>query len=205
MKPSAQTKANIVRPASMDSEALGQYIADQTAGVLRRLEDLRPFYEELWKRFEKLSKGQRILGCRTKTEFAEKILGRSMRSIQYALYGRRQIKSPIKDVIEELLPEEFVKEEQKQAREQQRDIDLEDIDTEEFFRNFKSSASAPETSFRSPIEVSDMPPVADLREFTSLGRRAAANKYHPDRGGDQARMAQLNQVADWLEQLAGAA
>lgn len=47
------------------------------------------------------------------------------------------------------------------------------------------------------------PSVADIREFASLGRRAAANKYHPDRGGDSARMAQLNHVADWLEQIAG--
>lgn len=49
------------------------------------------------------------------------------------------------------------------------------------------------------------PPIEDIKEFATLGRREAARKHHPDRGGDGARMAQLNHVADWLESLAGAA
>jgi len=48
------------------------------------------------------------------------------------------------------------------------------------------------------------PPAADIKEFASLGRREAARKYHTDRtGGDQERMVRMNQVADWLESLAG--
>jgi hypothetical protein len=96
----------------MDSEALGQYIADQTAGVLRRLEDLRPFYEELWKRFDKLSKGQKILGCGTRTEYCEKILNRSIRSVQHALYGRRPLNAPVKEIVEGLQSEQFVEDDE---------------------------------------------------------------------------------------------
>lgn len=108
MKPSPPIKANIVRPATMDSEALGQYIADQTVGVLRRLEDLRPFYEELWKRFDKLSKGQKILDCRTRTEYCEKILHRSIRSVQHALYGRRSLKASVQEIVDGLQSEQFI-------------------------------------------------------------------------------------------------
>jgi hypothetical protein len=124
MKPSP-AKANIVRPASMDSEALGQYIADQTAGVLRRLEDLRPFYEELWKRFDKLPRGQKILGCAFRKEYCEKILHRSIRSVEYALYGRkRSLTAPINKLVEGLQSEELVAEDEarvdREADERQR-------------------------------------------------------------------------------------
>lgn len=103
------TDTNNVRPGSMDSEALGQYIADQTAGVLRRLEDLRPFYEELWKRFDKLSKGQKILDCRTHTEYCEKILRRSIRSVEYALYGRKgSLKASVQEIVDGLQSEQFI-------------------------------------------------------------------------------------------------
>src|SRR5258708_30405930 len=108
-------KANNVRPASMDSEALGKYIADQTAGVLRRLEDLRPFYEELWKRFDKLSNGQKILECRTRTEYCEKILHRSIRSVQHALYGRRPLAGSVKEIVEGLPSGEFVEDDEERA------------------------------------------------------------------------------------------
>jgi hypothetical protein len=113
--------ANIVRPASMDSDALARYVADQTAGVLHRLADLRPFYEELWKRFEELPKGQKILGCETRTAYAETILGKSMRSIQYALYGRRKLSASLDETIEGLLPEEFVGEQRKRLRQEARE------------------------------------------------------------------------------------
>jgi hypothetical protein len=77
---------------------------------------------------------------------------------------------------------------------------------QEYWKSFRSQASKPEPEidWRQLRQLKN-PPAADVKEFASLGRRAAANKYHPDRGGDSARMAQLNQVADWLESLAGAA
>jgi hypothetical protein len=39
-------------------------------------------------------------------------------------------------------------------------------------------------------------PVA--RELVQLGRRTAAQRYHPDAGGDATRMVQINTTADYL-------
>jgi len=86
VKKGVAERANNVR--SMDSEALGRYVAESIAGVLRRLEDLRPYYEELWRRFDQLQDGETICGCVTRTEYCAKILHRSIRSVQFALYGR---------------------------------------------------------------------------------------------------------------------
>jgi hypothetical protein len=71
-------------------------------------------------------------------------------------------------------------------------------------RKARAQEHEPEFDWRQLLHRKN-PPVADIREFASLGRREAARKYHPDRGGDAARMSQLNQVADWLEAIAGAA
>jgi hypothetical protein len=86
----ATAKANIVRlkPKALSSEALALHIRNETVGVFKRVSELRPFYVELWARFEELPKGEKIMGCSTRTEFARDILNRSMKSIQYALYGR---------------------------------------------------------------------------------------------------------------------
>ena len=80
--------ANIVR--SMSNEELGQFVAEGVVGILHRLDDLRPYYEELWCRFDALKDGETISGCKTRTEFCDRILKRSVRSIQYALNGRPQ-------------------------------------------------------------------------------------------------------------------
>jgi hypothetical protein len=60
----------------------------ESVGVLKRLDVLKPYFEELWSRFDKLKQGETIQDCRTRSEFCEKILKRSTRSVQYILYGR---------------------------------------------------------------------------------------------------------------------
>jgi hypothetical protein len=82
------TVIDTTRFTAMSDEELGTYVAEQTIGVLRRLYELRPYYEELWRRFDALPSGATINGCKTRTEFCERILKRSVRSVQYALHGR---------------------------------------------------------------------------------------------------------------------
>ena len=81
-------KENIVLPTEMDSEALAEYVASESVGILKRFDVLKPYFQELWKRFDALKEGEVISGCRTRTEFCEKVLHRSRRSVQYILYGR---------------------------------------------------------------------------------------------------------------------
>jgi hypothetical protein len=87
------TSGNIV-PAKMSNEELGEYVASESVGVLKRMDVLRPYFEELWSRFDALQ-GETIQGCTTKTEFCEKILHRSRRSVNYILHGRPAPKSPV--------------------------------------------------------------------------------------------------------------
>ena len=81
-------KENIVLPAEMNSETLAEYVAKESVGILKRLDVLKPYFQELWKRFDALKEGEAINGCYTRTEFCEKVLHRSRRSVQYILYGR---------------------------------------------------------------------------------------------------------------------
>jgi hypothetical protein len=202
-----KTKANNVRlqPKAMTTEALALHIQNETVGVLRRVSELRPFYIELWARFEKLPKGGKIMGCSTRTEFARNILHRSMKSIQFAMYGRHgpalhERQAGLTDVIDGMkndaedrenarLEKEGEREEARQmARDRQAEARQEERD--------RQRASQPTTS------TADTPPAEDLREFANLGRRAAAAKYHPDRAGENQRIRELNDVADWLETVA---
>jgi len=80
--------ANNVR--LLDSEFLGKYLANEMAGVLRKTDELCPVFEELWRRFEGLKDGENICGCSTRTQYCETVLKRSMRSVQYILYGRQE-------------------------------------------------------------------------------------------------------------------
>jgi hypothetical protein len=83
------TKANIVRvpkaPQDMGDDEIGRYCADGLAGVLRRAADLKPYFEDVWRRF---SAGHTILECRTRTEYCDKVLNCSIRRVQQIIYGR---------------------------------------------------------------------------------------------------------------------
>jgi len=92
------SEANIVRMTDeerhahaegMASEELAKYIAKRGWGdVLAKLVQLKSYIQVLWGRFEDLNDGETIAGCRTKEEFCEKCLNRSIRAVQYMLYGR---------------------------------------------------------------------------------------------------------------------
>jgi hypothetical protein len=85
-------KENIVLPERMSNEELGEYVASESVGILKRMDVLKPFFVELWKRFDRLKDGETIQGCRTRTEFCDKILHRTRRSVQYILHGRTNTK-----------------------------------------------------------------------------------------------------------------
>lgn len=78
----------------LDSESLGQYVAASVVGILNKAEALRPYYEELWRRFSALKEGETICGCATRTEYCEKILHKTIRSVQHVLYGRPEKQLP---------------------------------------------------------------------------------------------------------------
>ncbi len=169
VKPSPPAEANNVRPASMDSEALGQYIANQTAGVLRHLEDLRPFYEELWKRFDKLLKGQKILDCSTRTEYCEKILHRTIRSVQHALYGRRSLNARISTIVENLQSEQLIekdqeREELEQEEESRKQLEQDKQKYQKLKLKSEKSLTAEELKF---IDDHEWSRYIDLTEFIS--------------------------------------
>jgi protein gp37 len=94
-----KTEANIVRlmtPAQcrvhaqgMQSEQIAEYVVKNGwVDVLVRLKQLKPYLEVLWDRFDDLKGTETIAGCRTKAEFCNKRLHRSIRAVQYMLYGR---------------------------------------------------------------------------------------------------------------------
>lgn len=69
---------------SMKSEALGVYVRDELVGIATKLVTIKPYVEELWRRFEN---GETILGCSTKKEFCEQVLQRTPRAVRYMLEG----------------------------------------------------------------------------------------------------------------------
>lgn len=234
---SVATRANNVRVRDMDSEALGQYVAEQTLGILRRTEELRPLYIELWERFDKLNKGETICGCRNRTEYCEKILHRTIRSVEHVLRGSRKpsllpkekFTKPLdrfdQDAVSGFVPED-IHEEDSEKDEAEREAErnrkqakkdawdkahpeeaaerARKAEAEQTKKKEESERRWSEFDRRHSLGSKAQPPAEHIREFANLGRRAAAQKHHPDKGGSSERMAQLNQVADWLESLAGA-
>ena len=69
------------------NEQLAKRVIKQVHALTPKLRDLEKDLRKLWSAFAHLPHGQKILGCRTKTEFCEKKLSRSMRTVQYLLNG----------------------------------------------------------------------------------------------------------------------
>ena len=69
-----------------DREALAQRVASAFAKLVDHADDIR----QLWLEFENLSAGETIMGCTTKSQFCERVLGRSIRAVQYLLNGRTE-------------------------------------------------------------------------------------------------------------------
>jgi hypothetical protein len=72
----------------IDRTAYREELAQRVAAAFAKLADHKDDIEELWAEFEALCDGETIKGCKTKTEFCDKVLGRSIRAIQYLISGR---------------------------------------------------------------------------------------------------------------------
>jgi len=62
-------------------------LAKKVAKGFRALKDIEEDVRRLWEEFDALADGETIMDCHTKTEYCEKVLGRTMRSVQYMLSG----------------------------------------------------------------------------------------------------------------------
>ena len=71
----------------VDREALAKRVVEQVRLVGASLKDLETDIRALWEEFERLQDGETIMGCRTKGEFCDRILGRTPRAVQYMLKG----------------------------------------------------------------------------------------------------------------------
>src|ERR1700722_12383382 len=60
-----------------------EYLARVVAAGLTTLVALRPYIEELWRRFDALKLGETIHGCRTQKDFCESVLHRDPRTVRY--------------------------------------------------------------------------------------------------------------------------
>jgi hypothetical protein len=74
----------------MTNEQLAKRVIRQVRALTTKLKDLEADLRRLWVAFEKLPKGENILGCRTKAQFCEKRLRRSPAAVRYLLYGRTE-------------------------------------------------------------------------------------------------------------------
>jgi hypothetical protein len=68
---------------STEREALAQKVASAFA----KLADHKKDIERLCQEFAALKDGETIMGCTTKTEFCDRVLGRSIRAVRYMLDG----------------------------------------------------------------------------------------------------------------------
>jgi hypothetical protein len=74
-------------PRTLTNNELGEHVEQIALVVGQTLADLKPFIEELWRRFDQLKRDETIRGCHTKKEFCEKVLGKTARAVQYMLAG----------------------------------------------------------------------------------------------------------------------
>lgn len=71
----------------LSNEALAKHLVNGVGPMLRKLTELRPYLEELTKRFAHLRKSQTIMGYSTLDAFCRTELHRTSRAIHYALSG----------------------------------------------------------------------------------------------------------------------
>jgi hypothetical protein len=69
---------------AMQSDALGTYVRNELVGIAVKLVHIKPYVQELWRRFEN---GETILGCTNKKQFCENVLQRSPRAVRFMLAG----------------------------------------------------------------------------------------------------------------------
>jgi hypothetical protein len=71
----------------LNRDALADRVIVAVTQAFQKLAEHRTEIAELWMEFETLRPGETIKGCRTKTEFCEVHLCRTIRSVQYMLKG----------------------------------------------------------------------------------------------------------------------
>jgi hypothetical protein len=71
-------------PRKLDNELLAAHVQ---AGMVKAFAELKPFIEELWKRFDALNDYETIAGCKTRKEYCAKVLDRTPRAVQYMMAG----------------------------------------------------------------------------------------------------------------------
>ena len=77
-------KSESFSPSALSNEELSDRIVILARTACQSLSDLKPLVEEAWLRLER---GQTVCDCKTKVEFAEKVLGRTDRAVRYMLDG----------------------------------------------------------------------------------------------------------------------
>jgi hypothetical protein len=82
-----QAQAAKRRGEEQERDKLREALAKKVAKGFRALKDIADDVRQLWAEFDALADGETIMDCHTKTEYCEKVLGRSMRSVQYMLVG----------------------------------------------------------------------------------------------------------------------
>jgi hypothetical protein len=81
--------ARIVEITQMESDALGLYVEEAMQGVCLKLVELKPYIEELWRRFDA---GEVIRCCENKKQFCETILHRTPQTVRRMLSAGNPIK-----------------------------------------------------------------------------------------------------------------
>lgn len=80
----AESQIESTTLSTISNDELGLRITDLVGAASRSLSELESLVREAWRRLED---GQTVNGCRTKTEFCDKILHKSHRAVQYMLVG----------------------------------------------------------------------------------------------------------------------
>jgi hypothetical protein len=171
------------KPIRMSSEDL----AHEVVIGFQRLAELKPYIAELWKRFEKLPRGEQIDGCTTKKEFCERRLKRAYSTVANMLSGtesRRVRPLESRGAAPEIKPGEE---------------DWESpFKSEEEFEQFKRDPAnhANRVALLSakvfPAEV-----IQAANEIVRQGVRKLAAE-HPDHGGTHESMVAINVAAQML-------
>jgi hypothetical protein len=68
-------------------ELLAQRVVDRFVALDAKLTDFEADIRALWKEFDSLKTGEKILGCRTRKHFCAKHLHRTPRAVRYMLSG----------------------------------------------------------------------------------------------------------------------
>jgi hypothetical protein len=203
-----------ITPASeMETEALARFVAD----AFTKLKSALPYIAELRERFAKLPRGKaNVMGCRTWTQFCERVLHRTDSAVRKLLAADYVTKTERKEFADwERKQKEIEKEERRQWRDQKRERQAEfealpeeekarirveaerkKQEEEERVRDFNRELTE---AFGNTNVPARLKPTAS--EIIEAGYRALAKTRHPDVGGTQDQMVLLNETIPYLRKL----